>query len=49
LGFNEDEIAQRMKLNQSTVNGHSTSLGWNAIEKTVLYFEQIMKSKNIIT
>jgi len=45
LGNNEDTIAKKLKLYQSTVNEHSTSLGWNAIEKAVLYFEKLMKSK----
>jgi hypothetical protein len=46
LGYNEDEIAKKMGLYQSTINEHSTSLGWNAIEKAVLYFEKLMRSKN---
>jgi len=45
LGNSEDTIAKKLKLYQSTVNEHSTSLGWNAIEKAVLYFEKLMKSK----
>jgi len=45
LGNSEDAIAKKMDLFQSTVNEHSTSLGWNAIEKVVLYFEKLMKSK----
>ena len=45
LGYNEDEIAKKMEVSQSSINEHSTSLGWNAIEKTVLYFEKLMKSK----
>ena len=45
LGNSEDTIAKELKLYQSTVNEHSTSLGWNAIEKAVMYFEKRMKSK----
>lgn len=45
LGNNEEDIARKLNLNQSTVNKHSTSLGWNAIEKAVLYFEESVKSK----
>lgn len=45
LGNNEEDIAGKLGLNQSTVNKHSTSLGWNAIEKAVLYFEESVKSK----
>ncbi|MEI7725669.1 MAG: fumarate hydratase [Bacteroidota bacterium] len=44
-GNNEEAIAKKLKLFQSTINEHSTSLGWNAIEKAVLHFEQIMKLK----
>jgi DNA-binding CsgD family transcriptional regulator len=44
LGNNEEEIAVKLGLNQSTVNKHSTSLGWNAIEKAVLYFEESVKN-----
>lgn len=39
MGFNEEAIAQKMKILQPTVNQHSTSAGWNAIEKAVLNFE----------
>jgi len=46
LGNSEDAIAKKLNLFQSTVNEHSTSLGWNAIEKAVLYFEKLMKSKS---
>lgn len=45
LGYSEDEIAKRMEVSQSTINEHSTSLGWNAIEKAVLFFEKLMRSK----
>ena len=45
LGNREDTIAKKLNLFQSTVNEHSTSLGWNAIEKAVMYFEKIMNSK----
>ncbi len=46
LGKNEEEIAGILALNQSTVNKHSTSLGWNAIEKAVLYFEEVVRNIN---
>lgn len=45
LGKNEEDIAKILKLSQSTVNKHSTSLGWNAIEKTVSFFEQLVNTK----
>jgi hypothetical protein len=44
MGNKEDTIAKKLNLSQSTVNEHSTSFGWNAIEKSVLYFEKLMKS-----
>lgn len=39
MGLNEEAIATKMKILQPTVNQHSTSAGWNAIEKAVLNFE----------
>ncbi|UJH67413.1 fumarate hydratase [Allomuricauda sp. SCSIO 65647] len=44
LGKSENEIADELGISQSSVNQHSTSLGWNAIEKAVTYFRQKMKS-----
>jgi hypothetical protein len=38
LGFNEDFISKKLEINQSTVNQHSRSVGWNAIEKAVKHF-----------
>ncbi|MCE5331249.1 MAG: RNA polymerase subunit sigma-70 [Bacteroidales bacterium] len=35
----EQEIAQRLNISQSSVNQHSTALGWNVIEQTVRYYE----------
>lgn len=45
-GNSEEKIANKLQLFQSTINEHSTSLGWNAIEKAVLHFERIMKLKS---
>jgi hypothetical protein len=45
MGNNEEAIANQLALNQSTVNVHSTSLGWNAIEKAVNHFEKKIKSQ----
>ncbi len=39
IGFNEEAISKELQIYQSTVNQHSRSIGWNAIEKAVLYFE----------
>ncbi len=47
LGLNEKRIAEKTKRYQSTVNQHSTSSGWNSIEKAVLRFEKVIKEKVI--
>lgn len=41
IGRSEQEIAQELNVNQATVNQHSTASGWNAIEHTLNYFEQL--------
>lgn len=43
LGFTEDQIAKKLNVKQSNVNQHSTSVGWNAIEKAVNYFNLSIK------
>jgi len=43
LGDNEAAIAKKLTINQSVVNQHSTSLGWNSIEKAVDYFSNTIK------
>jgi hypothetical protein len=40
---NEEEIARQLKISQSAVNQHSTSVGWNAIEKSIKYFDGLLK------
>ncbi len=42
---NEEEIAEQLKISQSAVNQHSTSVGWNAIEKSIKYFGELFKNK----
>ncbi len=42
---NEETIASKLKINQSVVNQHSTSSGWNAIENAVSYFNHLLKNK----
>src|SRR5690554_5187487 len=37
----EDEIAKRLDVRQSTVNQHSTSVGWNAIEEAVNHYKMV--------
>lgn len=44
LNNSEGEIASKLNITQSVVNKHSTSLGWNAIEKAVKYFNAVIKS-----
>ncbi len=45
MGHSEESIAEKLKVRQSTVNQHSTSVGWNAIEKAVKRFDQILKTR----
>jgi hypothetical protein len=45
MGFSEESIAEKLKIGQSTVNQHSTSVGWNAIEKAVKRFGQVIKAR----
>jgi len=45
MGENEEEIAKELNIYQSTVNGHSKSIGWNAMEKAVAYFEKQINSE----
>ncbi len=44
LGLSEKEIAKIMKISQPVVNQHSLSVGWNAIETTVDYFNKTIKN-----
>ncbi len=39
LGKTETEIRDILKKSQSTINQHSTTAGWNAIESAIKYFE----------
>jgi hypothetical protein len=45
LKNNEETIAAKLKISQSVVNQHSTSIGWNAIEKSVRYFSETIKAQ----
>jgi hypothetical protein len=45
MNFNEEAIASRMNIAQPVVNQHSTSVGWNAIEKAVNRFGDVIKNK----
>jgi len=41
---NETTIAAKLNIGQSVVNQHSTSLGWNSIEKAVNYFNKTISN-----
>ena len=45
MDHNEEAIASKLKISQSVVNQHSTSIGWNAIEKAVTFFSELIKNK----
>jgi hypothetical protein len=47
MGLEEKQIVEKLGLKQSTINQHSTSIGWQAIEKAVDFFEHIMLKRNI--
>ena len=40
-GLSELEIAEKLGVNQAAINQHSTAAGWNAIEHTLRYYEQL--------
>jgi hypothetical protein len=45
MNNNEETIASKLNISQSVVNQHSTSIGWNAIEKSVKYFNEVLKAQ----
>jgi hypothetical protein len=44
MNLNEETIAAKMNIAQPVVNQHSTSVGWNAIEKAVIRFADVIKT-----
>ncbi len=46
MDHQEEEIAQQLGIGQSAVNQHSTSVGWNAIEEAVNYFNEVISKAN---
>jgi hypothetical protein len=44
MNNNEQAIASKLRIAQSVVNQHSTSIGWNAIEKAIKYFSEVIKT-----
>ena len=47
LGMSEDAIAEKLSIRQSAVNQHSTNAGWNAIERSVKYFNTLFKEMKL--
>lgn len=45
MNNNEDTIAKKLGIKQSVVNQHSKSIGWNAIDKTLKYFNEVIKKQ----
>jgi len=45
LGYDEATIARVLGKKQSTINEHSTGAGWIAIEKAVIRFEEVERSR----
>lgn len=45
MNNNEDAIATKLQISQSVVNQHSTTAGWNAIDKAVKYFREVLKNR----
>lgn len=43
LGKSEKEISTQLNIKQPTVNKQLTSIGWNAIDKSVTYFKTVIK------
>lgn len=45
MDLNEEAISARMNIAQPVVNQHSTSVGWNAVEKAVNRFREVLKKQ----
>ncbi len=48
MNLNEEAIATKMNIAQPVVNQHSTSVGWNAIEKAVIRFGEVIKNNQAL-
>ncbi len=44
MAYNEDAIVEKLGISQSVVNQHSRRAGWNAIEKAVKHFSEVIKA-----
>lgn len=47
MRHSEEEIAQLLGITQPVVNQHSTSGGWNAVEKSVIYFSNMIQKYTV--
>lgn len=47
MGLSEVGIAKKLDVKQPSINKHSTSIGWNAIEKSIHYFKIVIKNHNL--
>lgn len=45
LGFSEQEVSESLGIKQPTVNKQLTSVGWNAIERSIKYFKTVFKNQ----
>jgi hypothetical protein len=45
LGYNEEAISRLIGLAQSTINQHSRSVGWHAIDKAISYYSEVIKNQ----
>jgi hypothetical protein len=45
LGLDEKHLVETLNIKQSTINQHSTGIGWHAIEKAVISFENNISKK----
>lgn len=45
LNYSEEAITKKLNISQPVVNQHSTSIGWNAIEKAIIHFNQVIKTQ----
>jgi len=41
MGLDEEKISKKLHLTQSTINQHSTAVGWNSIESALEFFEKL--------
>ncbi|MCB9223404.1 MAG: fumarate hydratase [Crocinitomicaceae bacterium] len=47
MNNSEKDISKKLRVVQSVINQHSTSVGWNAIESTVEYYEWLLRNMKL--